>query len=139
MVPLAACVLAAWVAPASVVPGSALQALGAHHIAVLIPGSVATAILPAVAGAEGLGDAAAGSTSAAAGAVRGGPREGRRCLLPSSTAVASKATAAIVTCDMGEYSAGACLMARPVPCVQQHLQQQGPMNQSSSSKQAACT
>ena len=40
VVALGACALAAWVAPASVVPGAALQALGAHYIVVTIPGSV---------------------------------------------------------------------------------------------------
>ena len=128
MVPLAASALAARVAPASVVPGSALQALSAHHIAVLIPGSVAAAILPtrAIVGAVGLGDAAAGSSScAAAGAVLGGAREGRLHLLPSSTAVAPMATAAVVTFNMGGYSASglscslpdgkACAMCAPAP------------------------
>ena len=101
---MAACAMAAWVAPASVVCGSALQALGAHHIAVLIPGSVAAAILPtrAVAGVVGLRDAAAGSSSCAvAGAVLGGPREGRLSLLPSSASVAPAVTAVIATFNMG--------------------------------------
>ena len=143
VVPLAACALAAWVAPARVVPGSALQALGAHHIAVLIPGSVAAAILPtrAVAGAVGLRDAAAGSSSCAtAGAVLGASREGRLCLLPNSTVVAPIATAAIVTFNMGEFSASgqSCSLPDGKTCAM-HVQQQGLINQSSSNKQAACS
>ena len=146
VVSVAACALAAWVAPARVVPGSALQALGAHHIAVLIPGSVAAAILPtrAVTGAVGLRDAAAGSSSrATAGAVLGVSREGRLCLLPNSTAVAPIATAAIVTFNIGEFSASghSCSLFDGKACawVHQHVQQQGLINQSSSNKQAACS
>ena len=49
VVPVAACAMAAWVAPASVVCGSALQALGAHHVVIVILGSVA-AVRPRSAG-----------------------------------------------------------------------------------------